>query len=146
MNYSYLNHEVDQVKRRRHHYLFTKDIETLLYGLGDAALESTTNALEDILQEYLLNLCTATLAYSRSQHRSRIKITDLAFALRNSPLLLSRYNYINEQTLKIDRAKKMLDDFGEDKSGDLLDHDDDDDEDEDGKKKKKKSKKKDNKN
>lgn len=140
MNASAANNNIK--KRRKRQRIFQKDIETLLYGMGDLLLDPTVAALEDILQEYLLDLCNQTLVYAKSQGRSRIKMTDLAFAIRNDPLKLARYEYINEQTLRIDRAKKMLDDFGEDKQGNITDDEDDDDE---GNKNQKKEKKRKNK-
>lgn len=110
--------------------------------MGDQPIlsDATVAALEDILQEYLMDLCHQTLAYAKAQGRSRIKMTDLAFAIRNDPLKLARYEYINETTFRIDRAKKMVDDL--DKQGYLSDDDDDDDDDENSKNQKEKKKRK----
>jgi transcription initiation factor TFIID subunit 13 len=131
-------------KRRRKQRIFQKDIEALLYGMGDGPIlsDQTVGALEDILQEYLMDLCHKTLGYAKSQGRSRIKMNDICFTLRNDPLKLARFQYILEQTYRIERAKKMLDDFGEDKLGNLSDGDDEDDENGKSQKGPKKKKKK----
>ncbi|RLV92928.1 ERAD-associated E3 ubiquitin-protein ligase DOA10 [Spathaspora sp. JA1] len=104
---------ITQTKRKRKKQrLFTKDIENLLYAMGDrpVSTDSTVSALEDILVEYLSDLSSQILTFSRSQGRSRIKMNDLAFALRNDPLKLARFQYIIEQSHKIERAKKMFED------------------------------------
>lgn len=97
----------------------------LLYALGDGpmSLESTVNALDDCLTEYLADLSHKTLTLARAQGRSRIKMDDLPVVLRNDPLKLARMNYIKEQSLKIEKAKKMIDydnanvDLDDDESG-----------------------------
>lgn len=114
------------IKRRRKQRLFSKDIETLLYALGDGPVstDATINALEEILVEYLMDLCHKTLQYSKSQGRSRIKIDDIPFALRNDPLKLSRFLYILEQSSKIEKAKKMFEEKNSNYTENGLDVDD----------------------
>lgn len=109
--YPYRNVPINPVRRRRRPRLFTKDVETLLYAMGDGpiSLDSTVNCLEDCLLEYLTDLCHESLQFARSHGRSRIKLDDLPFALRNDPLKLGRMHYIREQLAKIENAKKMYD-------------------------------------
>lgn len=129
------------LRMRRRPRLFSKDIETLLYALGDGpvSLDSTMNCLEDCLAEYLTDLSQESLQFAKSQGRSRIKIDDLPFALRNDPMKLGRMNYIREQLAKIEKAKKMFDNDTTNVNDEFLD---DDDEDKTAKKKKKGRKKK----
>lgn len=99
--------------------------------------ESTVNCLEDCLLEFLQDCSHELLQYARSQGRTRIKVDDLPFALRNDPSKLGRMHYIRESLAKITEAKKMYDPnninekeiFGDDEA------------DSDKKKKKKKKKK-----
>ncbi|CAN3359954.1 transcription initiation factor TFIID subunit 13 [Diutina catenulata] len=101
-------------RRRKKQRLFTREIANLQYGMGDIGdNDETTAALEDILQGYLQDLCHNMITYARSQGRSRVKMNDIAFALKDDPLKLARLEYILEQQVKIERAKRMLDDFGE---------------------------------
>lgn len=65
--------------------------------------------LEDCLVDYLTDLAHESLRYARSQGRSRVKIDDLPFALRHDPMKLGRMNYMRDQLIKIERAKKMYD-------------------------------------
>lgn len=128
-------------KRKRKPRLFTKDIENLLFAMGDrpALTDATVAALEDILTEYLVELCHRFQAYAHTQGRTRVKMNDLVFALRNDPLKLARLEYIVEQNDRIQRAKKMFEaktgnfnengDKGKKGFADLDDDDDDDDED-----------------
>lgn len=100
-----------QQRRRRRPRLFTKDIETLLYALGDGpySLDSTVNCLEDCLVEYLTDIAHEAGQFARSQGRTRIKIDDLPFAFRNDPKSLGRMNDIKESIAKIQRARDILD-------------------------------------
>lgn len=122
-------------KRKRKRQLFTKDIENLLYAMGDRpySLDSTVSALEDILVDFISRLSHTMVNYASSQGRNRIKLNDLAFALRNDPLKLGRMLYILEQSHKIERAKKLFDEEqgGPDKKRDMFGKIGDDDEDED---------------
>lgn len=103
---------ITNTKRRRKQRLFTRDIEQLLYSLGDGPYTSdqTVNALEETLVTYLSELCHTTLQFARNQGRSRVKIDDFPFALRNDPYKLSRLEYIINQSQKIEKAKKIFDD------------------------------------
>ncbi|CUM49922.1 unnamed protein product [Debaryomyces tyrocola] len=103
---------INNTKRRRKQRLFTRDIEQLLYSLGDGPYTSdqTVNALEETLVTYLSDLCHTTLQFARNQGRSRVKIDDFPFALRNDPYKLSRLEYIINQSQKIEKAKKIFDD------------------------------------
>lgn len=97
--------------RRRKRQLFTKDIENLLYAMGDGpvSLDSTVACLEDCLTDYLTDLAHESLRFARSQGRSRVKIDDLPFVLRRDPMKLGRMNYMRDQLIKIEKAKKMYD-------------------------------------
>lgn len=85
--------------------------------------------------EYLVDLSSKILTFAKSQGRSRIKMNDLAFALRNDPLKLARFQYIIEQNHRIERAKKLFEDktgnFNEGSTGNSGRNMDDSDEDED---------------
>lgn len=107
--------------------------------MGDRpySLDSTVSALEDILVDFISKLSHTMVHYAASQGRNRIKLNDLAFALRNDPLKLGRLLYILEQSQKIERAKKLFDEEqGGDKKRDVFakigEEDDDEEEDEDG--------------
>ncbi|CAK7909240.1 transcription initiation factor TFIID subunit 13 [[Candida] anglica] len=108
---SYVNVPMPMVntKRRRKQRLFTKDIEQLLFSLGDPSygLEPTVNALEEVLTEFLTDLCHNTSVYARAHGRNKVKMDDFPFALRNDPLKLARIEYIIKQSQRIEKAKKM---------------------------------------
>lgn len=129
-------------RRRRRPRLFTKDIETLLYSMGDGpvSLDSTVNCLEDCLVEFLTDLSHESLKFARLHGRSRIKVDDVPFALRNDPLKLGRMNYIREQLAKIEKAKKLYDTNNVNEK--VYFSDDEDEEDEEASKPLKKAKKK----
>ncbi|OBA21896.1 TFIID-18kDa-domain-containing protein, partial [Metschnikowia bicuspidata var. bicuspidata NRRL YB-4993] len=130
-------------RRRRRPRLFTKDIETLLYSMGDGpvSLDSTVNCLEDCLVEFLTDISHESLQFARLHGRLRIKVDDVPFALRNDPLKLGRMNYIREQLAKIEKAKKLYDTNNVNEREYFADEDDEDD-DNDGSRPLKKAKKK----
>lgn len=92
--------------------------------------------------EFLSDLSHESLHFARAHGRSRIKIDDLPFALRNDPQKLGRMNYIREQLSRIENAKKMYDTNNVNEKELFADDDDDDAETEKPKRTKKKSKKK----
>lgn len=103
--YSYQNY-----KRKRKPRLFVKDIDSLLYALGDnESYESSINCLDDILTEFLVDLTAKSLSVAKIQNRSRIKMDDLSVALKDDPLKLSRISYIRDLSQKVAMAKKEYD-------------------------------------
>lgn len=135
--YSY-RQTVVPTRRRRRPRLFTKDIETILYALGDGpvSLDSTVNCLEDCLVEFLTDMMHEASQFAKSQGRSRIKQDDLPFALRNDPMKLGRLDDIKELLNKITKARNMLEDSAV-ANMEYLDEEDD----EEGEKKVRKGKK-----
>lgn len=129
----------NNIRRRKKQRLFTKDLEQMLYSLGDGpySMDSTVNALEEALVEYLSDLSMSTSIYARSKNRSRIKIDDLPFSLRNDPYKLSRLEYIINQQQKIENAKKI---FDEDDRKLMADYEESEEENPEPKEKKKKDK------
>lgn len=112
-------------KRKVRPLLFSKDIEQLLYSLGDSyCQESTINVLEDCLVEFLADVSQKALMYAKSKNRNRIKIDDFPFSLRKDPFMLSRLEYIVNQSIRIENAKKMFDDDDK-KYANLADSDED---------------------
>ena len=101
---------VTNQKERKRQRLFAKDIENLLYAMGDrpVSTEATVNALEDVLVEYISQISYSMVNFAKSQNRTRVKLNDLAFTLRNDPMKLARFRYILEQSYKIEKAKKCL--------------------------------------
>lgn len=106
-----MSHHPAPARLKRRQRLFARDIETLLYSLGDGpvSLDSTNAALEDCLVEFYADVSHEALQFARSQGRQRIRLDDLPFALRNDPMKLGRLAYIREHLAKIENAKKMYD-------------------------------------
>lgn len=109
-------------------------------GDGPVSLDSTVACLEDCLVDYLTDLAHESLRYARSQGRSRVKIDDLPFALRRDPMKLGRMNFMREQLIKIERAKKIFDTNNVNEK-ELFADDDEENDGEDGEEKPKSSKK-----
>ena len=54
-------------KERKRQRLFAKDIENLLYAMGDrpVSTEATVNALEDVLVEYISQISYSMVNFAR---------------------------------------------------------------------------------
>ena len=100
-----------QTKRRRRQRLFTKEIEQLLFALGDPGYgqEATVNALDDALVDFLTDLSHNSLMYARLHGRNKVKMDDFSFALRQDPMKLGRIEYIVKLSQRIEQARKMYD-------------------------------------
>ncbi|RCK65565.1 Transcription initiation factor TFIID subunit 13 [Candida viswanathii] len=114
-----------------------QDIENLLYAMGDrpVSTDATVNALEDVLVEYITQVSYSMVNFAKSQNRTRVKLNDLAFTLRNDPAKLARFRYILEQSYRIERAKRMFDDNNDKYDGDSKNEEDadaDEDEEDEG--------------
>ncbi|ODV93882.1 hypothetical protein PACTADRAFT_23700, partial [Pachysolen tannophilus NRRL Y-2460] len=107
--------------------VFTNELSSLLFAHGDVnhSDPQTIAVLEDILINYLVDICTKTLEYtnkhpsnvSKSSKYSqggsnlpthnRVKVEDLLFVLRNDPLKLSRANELLKlQKIIVDARKQ----------------------------------------
>lgn len=153
--YSGLYLQPVQNKRRKKKQYFTKDVENLLYALGDGPVstDATIQALDELLHEYLVDTCHDLMLYAKSQGRTRIKMNDLVFVLRNDPLKLARYQYVITQNSYIKKMKQMIKDKylgseekrgrkGEEEEFEEFDDEDEEEEEEEGDKKKRKKAKK----
>ncbi|KAG7193243.1 Transcription initiation factor TFIID subunit 13 [Scheffersomyces spartinae] len=127
-------------KRKRKQRLFLKDVAQLLWALGDPSPsnEATITALDDILVEWVVDLCHKLQRYAKAHGRTRVKMDDVPFTLRNDPAKLARFQHLTEQIVRILEARRLFDDdkfnkdkrphdeyddeIGDEDDGDDLDH------------------------
>ncbi|GAA98032.1 uncharacterized protein L969DRAFT_93348 [Mixia osmundae IAM 14324] len=62
--------------------IFNKDLPAMMYGFGDDAhpANDTVNVLEDILVDYIADVCVA--AHRVSKNKGKLQVDNLRFALR----------------------------------------------------------------
>ncbi|KAG9224171.1 hypothetical protein CCMSSC00406_0006839 [Pleurotus cornucopiae] len=63
--------------------LFTKELKNLMYGFGDDRnpASDTVNVMEEILVEFILDVCTQASQHSSSNRKARLSIEDLRHVL-----------------------------------------------------------------
>lgn len=66
----------------------------------------TVDLLEDILLEFLFDLCAG--AHRVSGFRQRLKVDDLRFLCRRNPILLGRIEEILKKEEQVRKAKSLL--------------------------------------
>lgn len=107
------------INKRKRKQLFLKDVAQLLWALGDPSPsnEATVAALDDILVEWVVDLCHKLQRYAKAHGRTRVKMDDLPFTLRNDPAKLARFQHLTEQIVQILQARRLFDDekFNKDK-------------------------------
>jgi transcription initiation factor TFIID subunit 13 len=98
-------------KRKPKQRLFTKDVKSLLYAFGDVEepLPDTVNAVEDILMNYVLDLCHDAHAYSKVTCRQKVRVDDFKFALRKDPYKYGRLEELLKMSKAIETARKEFD-------------------------------------
>lgn len=100
-----------QPQRRQRQPLFANDLKALLFAFGDVdnPYIETVGVLEDILQEYIFNICQEASRMARAAGRHKIKVDDFKFALRNDPRKLGRVEKLLLLQKEFDAARKEYD-------------------------------------
>ncbi|KAK9460369.1 transcription initiation factor IID, 18kD subunit-domain-containing protein [Lipomyces oligophaga] len=103
---------VESNRKRRHLNLFTNDIRALMFAYGGAqdTDPESVSILEDILEEYIIDLCHEAARMARSSNRNKVKVEDFKFALRNDYRKLGRIDELHRLSKLIRDARKTFDD------------------------------------
>ncbi|KAG0662735.1 Transcription initiation factor TFIID subunit 13 [Maudiozyma exigua] len=97
-------------RRLKRTNLFSKDVSSLLYAYGDVPqpLLSTTHCLDEIVSQYLVDVCTSAVKVSTNSKRNKVKLEDFKFALRKDPIKLGRAEELIATNKVITEAKKQF--------------------------------------
>lgn len=117
-------------KRKKKTKYFTNDVKSLLYAYGDVEepLPETVNAVEDIVTNYIIDLCHDAAAFAKVTRRQKIRVDDFKFTLRKDPVKFGRLMELLDLQKEINDARKAFD-ANEGKSMKNYTYDDDDGED-----------------
>lgn len=87
-------------------------VRSLLFAYGDVIdpEPQTVSTLDDILQDYIIDLCYEASRVSKTAHRTKIKVDDFKFAIRKDAKKLSRVEELLQMQKVIQEAKKIFDD------------------------------------
>ncbi|KAL6942658.1 hypothetical protein ACO0QE_003843 [Hanseniaspora vineae] len=93
-------------RRPKKQLSFNKEINTLLYALGDVPKPATetVKALDDILISYLSDLSVEAYRAALYSNRTKVKLDDFKFSLRRDPIKLARLNELHA----LDKAHQQL--------------------------------------
>lgn len=87
-------------------------VRSLLFAFGDVDSPDaeTVATFDDILQDYIIDLCYEASRVSRAACRTKIKVDDFKFAMRQDTKKLARVEELLTLQKVITEAKKIFDD------------------------------------
>lgn len=91
--------------------LITNTVQHFLYAYGDTpqSLDSTKRVLDELLTDFITELCFEAHRSAQLAGRQKIKLDDIKFACRKNPAYLGRIEEVFEKEAKIKEARKTLD-------------------------------------
>ncbi|KAI5802128.1 transcription initiation factor IID, 18kD subunit-domain-containing protein [Pyronema domesticum] len=99
-------------RRSRRQNLFVKELRTLMYAYGDEPdpLPESVQVLDEIVTEYIVDMCHDAARMASQARRNKIKVDDFKFALRHDPRKLGRVEELLVMSKVIADARKQFDD------------------------------------
>lgn len=82
-----------------------------MYGYGDVRqpLDSTKKVLDEMLTDFITELCHEGARQAQIAGRQKIKLDDIRFACRKNPIYLGKIAEMSQKLESIKDAKKLLD-------------------------------------
>jgi transcription initiation factor TFIID subunit 13 len=83
----------------------------LLYAHGDvpSSLDTTKKVLDEILSDFIIDLCFEADRPAQLAGRQKVKLDDFKFACRKDPIKLGKIEEVFAKKAEIDAARKALD-------------------------------------
>ncbi|CAD6505168.1 BgTH12-00663 [Blumeria graminis f. sp. triticale] len=87
------------------------ELQQFLFGHGDVAqsLEPTKRILDELLTDFITELCFEAHRSAFISGRQKIKLEDIKFACRKNPAYLGKIKEVQDKKAEIDAARKLLD-------------------------------------
>lgn len=103
---------ISRSRPKRRQNLFVKELRTLMYAFGDdpSPLQDSVQMLDEIVTEYIVDMCHDAARMASQARRNKIKVDDFKFALRRDPRKLGRVEELLVMTKVIADARKQFDD------------------------------------
>ncbi|KAL4877185.1 transcription initiation factor IID, 18kD subunit-domain-containing protein [Aspergillus karnatakaensis] len=108
---------------------FASELRLLLLAYGDPAphpsfpsepLPETVRVLDEIVTDFVLEMCHGAAQYANYSRRQKIKVDDFRFALRRDPNKLGRVQELLRMERELKEARKAFDQ-NDDQVGNLKD-------------------------
>ncbi len=86
-------------------------MQQFLYAHGDVPqpLEQTKRVLDELLTDFITELCFETGRSAQVAGRQKIKLDDVKFACRKNPVYLGKIKEVLEKKTEIEKARKLVD-------------------------------------
>ncbi|KAF4625876.1 hypothetical protein G7Y89_g12286 [Cudoniella acicularis] len=103
-----------RVGKNRGQQNFTdQELQHFLFAHGDVgdgqSLETTRKVLDELLTDFITEMCFEAARSSQLAGRQKIKLDDIKFACRKNPTYLGKIQEIFGKKEEIDQAKKLVD-------------------------------------
>ncbi|KAK6535107.1 Transcription initiation factor TFIID subunit 13 [Orbilia ellipsospora] len=99
---------------QRRQPFFSKDLKVIMYAFGDDVqpFAESVNTLDEIVTEYIIEMCHEAAKSASHARRNKIKVDDFKFALRRDSRKLGRVEELLAMTKVIQDARKQFDETG----------------------------------
>ncbi len=86
-------------------------VQALLYGHGDTnpCMEQTKKVLDELLTDFITELCFEAHHSAQLAGRQKIKVEDVKFACRKNPQYLGKIEEISMKKRMIDTERRLVD-------------------------------------
>lgn len=86
-------------------------VQQFLFSHGDdpQSLEPTKRILDELLTDFITELCFEAHRSAQLSGRQKIKLEDIKFACRKNPVYLGKIKEMQDKKAEIDAARKLLD-------------------------------------
>jgi len=98
-------------KNRGQQSFSDQELQMLLYAHGDVpnSLPSTIKVLDEILTDFIIELCFEADRPAQLAGRQKVKLEDFKFACRKDPIKLGKIEEVFAKKAEIDAARKAID-------------------------------------
>jgi len=88
-----------------------QELQHFLFGHGDSpqALDSTKRVLDELLTDFITEICFEAHRSAQLAGRQKIKVDDIKFACRKNPIYLGKMEETFQKKDLIDKARKAVD-------------------------------------
>jgi len=88
-----------------------QELQHFLYAHGDVpqSLESTKKLFDELLTDFITELCFEAHRSASLSGRQKIKLDDIKFACRKNPIYLGKIEETIQKKVEIEAARKLLD-------------------------------------
>lgn len=86
-------------------------VTSFLVSHGDSQqpLDSTKKVLDELLTDFITEICFESQRAAQLAGRQKIKVDDIKFACRKNPTYLGKMEDLNSKHKDIEKAKKLVD-------------------------------------